>query len=371
MDQPAKIKPVPSSAATTSSCSGAPSCKPPNPYARDSSRRAIACVTCAKAKTRCDKALPSCSRCVTKGIKCDPRSTRRTSDNNHRPLSTKKPFLSSKRFATPGILSSSSAFPSPRSIPSSRQQGVMRAPSHIDFRTAVKMSQQAAIISGVPKLAPLPTYHNQIVDECYSYDLSPEPDLCRFTPESEQAFSRGTTPQTPAEPMGYHEPFSLVDDLDYLDCQTWSGNELVPVGLGFSDMEMPAEEWMTPTPEPEEMAQANMFALNPSFATPLQVHSNMEATSNGMTADWSSFQTPAQNHSASDAKPATALSSLGDCSFDSGIVMQSEWTQSQPHGTYVHMGHMVTSAPYVPKMQGMPDNAPVWEDVFMPSSVPN
>ncbi|KAJ4351055.1 hypothetical protein N0V95_004159 [Ascochyta clinopodiicola] len=315
--------------------------------------------------THSDLQLPSCSRCITKGIKCDPRSTRRTSDNNYRSLSTKKPFTSSKRFATPGILTSS-PFPPPRSIPSSRQQGTMRAPSHIDFRTAVKMSQQAAIISGVPKLAPLPTYHSQIVDECYSYDPSPEPDLCRFTPESEQAFSRGTTPQTPADPFEYHEPFSLVDNLDYLDCQPWPTNDLVPVGLGFTNLDMPHEEWMTPTPEPEEMVQANMFALNENFTASLQMHSTLEASSNSTTEPWPTFHAPTQTHSTPAAKASPSLS-LDDYSIDSGIVMQGEWTQPQPQlpNSYINMGNMVTSAPYVPKMQGMPDSAPVWEDVFM------
>ncbi|XPT01437.1 hypothetical protein M3J09_010572 [Ascochyta lentis] len=364
MDRSMKIKPaLPST--TTSSCSTAPSHTPPNPYARDSSRRAIACVTCAKAKTRCDKALPSCSRCITKGIKCDPRSTRRTSDNNYRTLPTKKPFVTSKRFPTPGVLPSSSTFSSPRSVPSSRPRSIMRAPSHIDFRTAVKMSQQAAIISGVPKLTPLPTYHNQIVDECYSYEPSPEPDLCRFTPESEQdgfPFSRGVTPHTP-EPFAYHEPFSLVDNLDYLDCQTWSGDELVSIGLGFSDLKMPTEGWMTPTPEPEEMSRANLFAQNPDFATSLQMHSSAVITSNRPAEAWSTFP---HDSTVADAKTATSLS-LDDYPIDSGVVMQGEWT---PQNTYINMGNMVTSAPYAPKMQGMPDTAPVWEDVFMASSTP-
>src|SRR5690348_7059048 len=144
--------------------------------------------------------LPSCSRCISKGIKCDPRSTRRTTDNDYRCLSSKRPFVTPKRFPMPGVLHSSKSFPSPRSMPSTRPRSIMRAPSHIDFRTAVKMSQQAAIMSGVSELTPLPTYQNQIVDECYSYTPTPEPEL-RYTPEIEQdgfPFPRGATPQTPA-----------------------------------------------------------------------------------------------------------------------------------------------------------------------------
>ena len=61
--------------------------------------------------------------------------------------------------------------------------------------------------------------------------------------------------------------------------------------------------------------------------------------------------------------------------------MQGEWPQQpaqqqqqqqQRQDVFVDMGNMVTSAPYVPKMQSMPgsSSAPVWEDVFMPSSLP-
>ncbi|KAF1992410.1 hypothetical protein K402DRAFT_416076 [Aulographum hederae CBS 113979] len=40
-------------------------------------RRPIACTLCAKAKTKCDKAIPSCSRCTSKGLICEPRLTNR------------------------------------------------------------------------------------------------------------------------------------------------------------------------------------------------------------------------------------------------------------------------------------------------------
>lgn len=56
MEHATKIKQVPLTVTPTSSSSTA-TITPPNPYARDPSRRAIACVTCAKAKTRCDKAV--------------------------------------------------------------------------------------------------------------------------------------------------------------------------------------------------------------------------------------------------------------------------------------------------------------------------
>ena len=238
----------------------------------------------------------------------------------------------------------------------------MRTPSNIDFRTAVKMSQQAAIISGVSKLTPLPTYQSQIVDECYSYTPSPEPDL-RFTPEIEQdgfPFSRGATPQTPAEPFGCNDSLPIIDNMGYLDRQPWSGDELVPVGLGFAEMEMPAasDSWMTP--EPEEMAQANLFAQHADLVSSLQTQ-NFNTLLAAVPKNWSTFQMPSQDEMVPDAKSF-------DCSLDSGVVMQDEWTQPQSHDIYVDMSSMITSAPYVPKMQSIQSNAPLWEDVFMPSS---
>ncbi|KAJ4376889.1 hypothetical protein N0V86_006326 [Didymella sp. IMI 355093] len=245
----------------------------------------------------------------------------------------------------------------------------MRAPSHIDFRTAVKMSQQAAIMSGVPKLTPLPTYQSQIVDECYSYTPTPEPEL-RYTPEIEQdgfPFSRGATPQTPIQPFGCNDSLAVVDDTGYLDCQPWSGDGLVPVGLGLGvmDMAMTDDSWMTP--EPKDMTQNNYFAQDTGLIPILQAQDSFD-TSLIIPEDWSAFQMRLQDKTVSDEKGS-------DSYLDSGIVMQGEWTQPLPlppprQDTFIDMGNMITSAPYVPKMQAIPSNAPVWEDVFMPSSIP-
>jgi hypothetical protein len=246
----------------------------------------------------------------------------------------------------------------------------MRAPSHIDFRTAVKMSQQAAIMSGVPKLTPLPTYQNQIVDECYTYPPTSEPEL-RYTPEMEQdgfPFSRGATPQTPAGPTGNDDSLPMIDDMSYLDCQPWAGEGLVPVGLGFGDIDMalPDDSWMTP--EPEDMLQTNYFAQNTGLIPVYHPRSTFD-TSLGISKDWSAPQIPVRDETMSDEK---AFDGGLDNGFDSGIVMQGEWAQAMPprQDMFIDMGNMITSAPYVPKMQAIPSNAPIWEDVFMPSSIP-
>ncbi|KAF3039930.1 hypothetical protein E8E12_007908 [Didymella heteroderae] len=251
-------------------------------------------------------------------------------------------------------------------MPSTRPRSIMRAPSHIDFRTAVKMSQQAAIMSGVPKLTPLPTYQSQIVDECYSSTPTREPEL-RYTPDIEQdgfPFSRDATPQTPAGPIGNDDSLPMVDDLGYLDCQPWAEDGLVPVGLGFGNMDMAMHDdsWMTP--EPCGMPNTNYFAPNADLISTDQAQNRFD-TSLAMPADWTTFQMPLQDETVADEK---AL----DGGLDSGIVMQGEWTQPPPqrHDMFIDMGNMITSAPYVPKMQAIPSNAPVWEDVFMPTSIP-
>lgn len=73
MEPAPKIKPVPSTATPTSPSSTA-AIKPPNPYARDPSRRAIACVTCAKAKTRCDKAVSASDVLSRRSVDCSTAS---------------------------------------------------------------------------------------------------------------------------------------------------------------------------------------------------------------------------------------------------------------------------------------------------------
>ena len=57
MNQITKLEPTPASSNPTTQGSTFP--KPHNPYARMSQRRAIACTICAKAKTKCDKAVRS------------------------------------------------------------------------------------------------------------------------------------------------------------------------------------------------------------------------------------------------------------------------------------------------------------------------
>lgn len=89
-------------------------------------RRPIACTICAKAKTKCDKAvsvalydmcpgqnlhvrlqIPSCSRCTAKGLVCESRSTRRSTDAVYR--QAKKQLNSYKRASMEGSVTGSDA----------------------------------------------------------------------------------------------------------------------------------------------------------------------------------------------------------------------------------------------------------------------
>jgi hypothetical protein len=125
----------------------------------------------------------------------------------------------------------------------------MRAASHIDFRTAVKMSQQASACSGFPSLTPLPTYASQVVDECYSYPANPDRDIPGYTSDMEtngMPISGRFTPQTP-DSIVNHEPLAMDDIAEaWMMTQPCADDSLASIGLGFeNDMTglLPAELW--------------------------------------------------------------------------------------------------------------------------------
>lgn len=300
------------------------------------------------------KQLPSCSRCITKGIKCEPRSTRRTSDNSYR-TNIKKPFVSPKRYHSSSAVPTLSRHASPRSIPSSNRQRAMRAASHIDFRTAVKMSQQGSGISGYPMLTPLPTYASQIVDECYSYSSSPEQNLSGFTDamDANNFHNSGRlTPQTP-EPIIYHEPVSMGDNLDpYMNSQPWSEDALASVGLGFeSDLTsmLPTDMWSAP--EAEMIPMAHMSWPQPGL--------NMSPQH--MAVDLAS-------HTRGVPSLTTSECSVED--FNSISTNPDEWPIYHATTPQLNMINMVTSAPFMQDMNALQSHAPIWEDVYMPGHSP-
>ncbi|KAL5115126.1 hypothetical protein ACEQ8H_006962 [Pleosporales sp. CAS-2024a] len=163
----------------------------------------------------------------------------------------RKTLVTPKRYESSSEARSTYRHPSPRSIPMSHRPKIMRPPSHIDFRTAVKMSQQASACSGPLSLTPLPTYVPKVADERYSCSNNSDQDMAAYSSGVE---SNGMptpallTPPTP-ESVAYHEPLTMGDlDDTWTTCQAWSDDSLGSIGLGLeNDMAglLPADLWST------------------------------------------------------------------------------------------------------------------------------
>lgn len=337
--------------------------KPHNPYQRMSQRRAIACTICAKAKTKCDKAVPSCSRCTAKGLQCEPRSTRRTSDNSYRKPT--KHLVSPKRFPTTNSIPTMGT--SPRSIPSSGRPQIMRTVSQMDFHTAAKLSQYPANFNSFNMLTPLPTsYTPQIIDE-YSYSSSPEPNMGGFSRSMDQnnyiTANRAMTPSTP-EPFAFNDPIAIADPFDqYMNTPSWSDDGSMAVGLGFEhDMPgmLPNDMWSTPEPEsitPMGLCDSPTVMNNWSHpalsVSPPQLPLGMPPHSKGV--------------------PSLSLSEASTEDFNSPSRVQEEWNNIQPHAG----GHGQMMAPKPMVSTSFMDNVksyapypkapqPIWEDIIVP-----
>lgn len=313
-----------------------------NPYKRLPCRRAIACVLCAKAKTKCDKKLPSCSRCITKGLKCDPRSTRRTSDNSYRSI-VKKPFVSPKRYHSTSKIPTTSSHSSPRIFGSSMIHG---ASSHFDFRTPTKMNHQASVCAGYPTLTPLPTFASQTSDTCYAYPIYSETNFNNMTPILEpNAFpiSGRLSPQTP-ESLAYHEPVSIHEVSDPWEVsQAWGNAAMGTMGLEFDadvtiGTTLPMQLWSTP----DHSIDWHQCSLS---ASP-------QVMSHELVPDVR-------------VVPSLSISECSVADFSSASNFQENWAHCQPITTQLEMEDMVAPSPFV---QGLgPNPTPVWEDVFGPA----
>ncbi|KAF2004610.1 hypothetical protein P154DRAFT_35117 [Amniculicola lignicola CBS 123094] len=327
-----------------------------NPYARMSQRRAIACTICAKAKTKCDKAVPSCSRCTAKGLQCEPRSTRRTSDSNYR--NPKKAIVSPKRFHSAQPVSAISRHGSPRSVPShDRHHQLVRAVSHMDMATMAKL-QQRPDYTGMPMLTPLPTFSPQIIDECYPFSSSPEQQMGAFANPMEKSSylaSGRLTPQTP-ESFIYSEPLAMNDGFDYMNAQPWDNGQM-PVGLGFeSDIPgmMPVEPDMRMWSSPD--LDGGVAAMVPMSQSMCDSPESFNAWSNSSL----SVSPPQLPHTR--AVPSLSLSDCSAQDYDSPNAVQEEWAKL--NGT---MNKSSVSTMYFNDMKVMQHHAaPLWEDVIIP-----
>jgi hypothetical protein len=231
----------------------------------------------------------------------------------------------------------------------------MRAASHIDFRTAVKMSQQASACSGFPMLTPLPTYNSQISDECYSYTSNADQDLPGYSRNVEPnsfALSGRLTPETP-ESLVYHEPLSIGDMADqWMAPESWSEDSLASVGLGFGgDMTamLPTELW--PSPEQTHSASLSQASWYPSSLSESPQHMSSEPVP--------------------DARSVPSLS-ISECSaedFNNSGAFHEDWANCQQTTPQFDMTDMTTSAPYAHALNTIPSTTPSWEDVYMSGSV--
>lgn len=332
--------------------------KPHNPYQRMSQRRAIACTICAKAKTKCDKAVPSCSRCTAKGLQCEPRSTRRTSDNSYRKPT--KHLVSPKRFPTSSSIPTMSSVA--RSIPSSGRPQIMRTVSQMDFHTAAKLSQYPANFNNFNMLTPLPTYTTPIIEDSFSYSSSPEPNMGGFSTSMGQnsyiTSSRAMTPSTP-EPFAYHDPIAIADPFDqYMGHSNWSDDGSMAVGLGFEhDMPGMLSHDMWATPEPESITPMGLCD-SPATMNSWQ-HPAMSV---------SPPQIPIGMTPHSKAVPSLSISEASSDDFHSPSRVQEEWNNIRPHAGQ-NMGKPMVTGSFMDNVKSFAypkAPQPIWEDIIVP-----
>ncbi|KAJ5028118.1 hypothetical protein J3E72DRAFT_384587 [Bipolaris maydis] len=208
--------------------------QPRNPYARLPSRRAIACVTCAKAKTKCNKAAPSCSRCITKGIICEPRSTRRTSVNIHH-SNTRKTSHSLVKNHSLGALSRVDGPDSSQHLPPVGSNGDARRMS-CNSQSVLESDLQTVSLPIHAESASIPMDAPYIIDESQLYMKDPERimaglDQAMWT--SSISSLGGLSPPTP-EPLVFHEPATMIHFADDISCpQTWYQEISASIEHGF------------------------------------------------------------------------------------------------------------------------------------------
>ncbi|KAF2028345.1 hypothetical protein EK21DRAFT_69967 [Setomelanomma holmii] len=232
----------------------------------------------------------------------------------------------------------------------------MRAASHIDFRTAVKMSQQSSAYSGFPMLTPLPTYTPQILDECYAYSSSPERNTPAFPSVTESAshpISGRLTPQTP-EPVVYHEPFSMANLSDqWMAIEPWTDDSLISAVLDYNgDMSasLPIDLW-----------SAREHVSTPSIAQ-MGWHHPSVSVSPQLTSD--------EIVPHVGAVPSLSISECSIEDFNHSGTFHEDWAICQPATTQLAMASIVTSAPFIHDLRSSSGAAPVWEDVFIPGQPP-
>lgn len=232
----------------------------------------------------------------------------------------------------------------------------MRAASHIDFRTAVKMSQQASNLSGLPTLQPLPTYSNQIFSEGTLGSINSEQSPAEFNsaPDTSNLLASGRlTPQTP-EAIMYHEPMSMTDlSEQWMAESTWTEDSLATVGLGLecgmSGM-MSTDLW----PIDESIHTVPMAQMAWS-------HTQSSISPQSMSSDFAPD---------SSLIPALSTGAFSVEDFDGSSNLNNGWGNFQFSTCDNNLTSLAASTSFVPDFASYPATMPTWEDVFIPGQAP-
>lgn len=214
------------------------------------------------------------------------------------------------------------------------------------------MSQQASACSGLPKLTPITTCPNGVLDDCYSYPNNIDQDATGYTfgmASSGMTSSGSLTPQTP-ESLVFHEPMAIDDISDaWMLSQPWSDDSQASIGLGLEgDMTgllsaaelWSASEHMHSAPIPQTPWAQSYYSGSP------------QSTTSGFVSH-------------SRGTPSLSMSECSVDDFSDSGVFHDDWATYQPPTNQLNMSHMVTSAPFMHDMRSVPVTAPVWEDVYM------
>jgi hypothetical protein len=286
--------------------------------------------------------VPSCSRCITKGIKCQPRSTRRTSDNNNRASIRKSSRLPRRDYATNAVSCLELHTPT-MSLFSHQEPSVTYEGFYIDTGSIAKSSHKDLRLSGYPMLTPLPSQGSQVSNDCYAYVESPEYDSNFFVRpvDTNNYLNLGAiSPQTPG-PVILYEPASVVNDPDcYLYPESWSSEVHMSneVGFGVNGTTVLPEMWATP--DSMAITSATQIPCPLSDLSNLQRHTMDESTSH-----ISGIPSTNQYQSRNALDP-----------------VRPEWTFYSP--TVTDMA-VVPSAPFMYDFNSATNYAPVWELPFI------
>ena len=216
---------------------------------KSAGRTPIACINCAKTKTKCDKKFP-CTRCATRNLECTVRPTRRALRNPIRPMA-----------AMHGSVSIADVVPSPthlQSAPASRPDSRNNSPPR---RTGEEQAQTEQPAS------PGRATHDQP-----STPPPQDPVQASTPPQQSASDPQGTTPSSSGSTTTSFEArmlTSLSPDTNffrngpYAGFETWMSNAPVAVSdqqsLAHSVYGMYTGEMTLPMTNPDDARQADML----------------------------------------------------------------------------------------------------------------